>query len=172
MLITGYDMQVTTPPCDPGSATWIARARVDSDLTDVLPYINALVGNGRYDHRIPSLVWTLEGRHYSLRPREIAVSNLEDRVQAQQVLDDLVDFINRVWSERHRITPDRIPRSGITVLDVFKQLPGTNCARCGVPGCMAFAALLAGGARHLLDCPFLELPENRSRFARLREMGL
>ncbi|MCJ7797740.1 MAG: hypothetical protein MUQ56_13445, partial [Thermoleophilia bacterium] len=32
---------------------------------------------------------------------------------------------------------------GLTGLDIFKQLPKTNCGKCGVPTCLAFAMKLA-----------------------------
>lgn len=38
-------------------------------------------------------------------------------------------------------------------LDIFKQLPKTNCGDCGVPTCLAFAMKLAQGGAELEQCP-------------------
>jgi acetyl-CoA decarbonylase/synthase complex subunit gamma len=38
-------------------------------------------------------------------------------------------------------------------LDIFKQLPKTNCGDCGVPTCLAFAMKLAQGQADLAQCP-------------------
>ncbi|MDH4140875.1 MAG: acetyl-CoA decarbonylase/synthase complex subunit gamma, partial [Coriobacteriia bacterium] len=38
-------------------------------------------------------------------------------------------------------------------LDIFKQLPQTNCGDCGVPTCLAFAMKLAQGQAELTQCP-------------------
>lgn len=38
-------------------------------------------------------------------------------------------------------------------LDIFKQLPQTNCGDCGVPTCLAFAMKLAQGQAELSACP-------------------
>jgi acetyl-CoA decarbonylase/synthase complex subunit gamma len=38
-------------------------------------------------------------------------------------------------------------------LDIFKQLPQTNCGDCGVPTCLAFAMKLAQGGAELTECP-------------------
>jgi acetyl-CoA decarbonylase/synthase complex subunit gamma len=38
-------------------------------------------------------------------------------------------------------------------MDIFKQLPKTNCGQCGVPTCLAFAMKLAAGATSLESCP-------------------
>jgi len=42
---------------------------------------------------------------------------------------------------------------GLTGLDIFKQLPKTNCGKCGVPTCLAFAMKLAQKQASLDQCP-------------------
>lgn len=42
---------------------------------------------------------------------------------------------------------------GLTGLEIFKQLPKTNCKDCGQPTCLAFAMSLAGGKANLDQCP-------------------
>jgi len=41
----------------------------------------------------------------------------------------------------------------LTGLEIFKQLPKTNCGDCGVPTCLAFAMKLAQAAAELGECP-------------------
>lgn len=41
----------------------------------------------------------------------------------------------------------------LTGIEIFKLLPKTNCADCGVPTCLAFAMNLASGKAQLSDCP-------------------
>ncbi|GAG12552.1 unnamed protein product, partial [marine sediment metagenome] len=43
----------------------------------------------------------------------------------------------------------------LTGLDIYKQLPKTNCKECGLPTCLAFAMKVAGGQAGLEDCPHL-----------------
>jgi acetyl-CoA decarbonylase/synthase complex subunit gamma len=38
-------------------------------------------------------------------------------------------------------------------LEIFKQLPKTNCGDCGIPTCLAFAMKLAAGQAELSSCP-------------------
>jgi len=45
-----------------------------------------------------------------------------------------------------------MPLSGI---EIFKLLPKTNCGKCGVPTCLAFAMSLAAGKAELAACPFV-----------------
>jgi len=42
---------------------------------------------------------------------------------------------------------------GLTGLDIFKQLPKTNCGKCGQPTCLAFAMKLAQKQASLEQCP-------------------
>jgi len=42
---------------------------------------------------------------------------------------------------------------GLTGLDIFKQLPKTNCRECGQPTCLAFAMKLAQKQASLDQCP-------------------
>ena len=41
----------------------------------------------------------------------------------------------------------------LTALDIYKQLPRTNCKKCGFPTCMAFAMQVAAKQKALSDCP-------------------
>ena len=41
----------------------------------------------------------------------------------------------------------------LTGLDIFKLLPKTNCKKCGMPTCLAFAMQLAQKRAKLEDCP-------------------
>jgi len=45
-----------------------------------------------------------------------------------------------------------MPLSGI---EIFKLLPKTNCGKCGVPTCLAFAMSLAAGKAELSSCPLV-----------------
>jgi acetyl-CoA decarbonylase/synthase complex subunit gamma len=41
----------------------------------------------------------------------------------------------------------------LTGIEIFKLLPKTNCGKCGVPTCLAFAMSLAAGKAELTSCP-------------------
>ena len=43
----------------------------------------------------------------------------------------------------------------LTGIQIFKLLPKTNCAECGVPTCLAFAMNLAAGKAELDSCPYV-----------------
>ena len=41
----------------------------------------------------------------------------------------------------------------LTGMQIYKNLPKTNCKDCGLPTCMAFAMQVAAKQRSLSDCP-------------------
>ena len=43
----------------------------------------------------------------------------------------------------------------LTGIQIFKLLPKTNCGKCGIPTCLAFAMNLAAGKAELAACPFV-----------------
>ena len=44
----------------------------------------------------------------------------------------------------------------LTPLEIYKILPQTNCGRCLLPSCLAFAAAVVAGSKKLTACPGLE----------------
>ena len=42
-----------------------------------------------------------------------------------------------------------------SVIDILKYLPKTNCRDCGLPACMAFAAMILQGQAELSQCPYI-----------------
>lgn len=43
-----------------------------------------------------------------------------------------------------------------SAMDVFKLLQGTNCRKCLVPSCLAFAVEVFNGDRRLRECPYVD----------------
>ena len=41
-------------------------------------------------------------------------------------------------------------------LEIYKLLPKSNCGRCLLPSCLAFAAAVVAGSKKIHDCPWLE----------------
>ncbi|NUO08918.1 MAG: DUF3786 domain-containing protein [Candidatus Brocadia sp.] len=41
------------------------------------------------------------------------------------------------------------------MIEIYKKLPRTNCGKCGVPTCMAFALKVKNAQLNIRDCPFI-----------------
>lgn len=170
MLIEGYDLELFTPPCEPGAERFGARAHLDTDISEVLPYLNATLRGAVYHPKVPALTWEKAGHNVAIRPHAIAVSNAEDREGAQKELDGLIKLINRTWERRDEIEPSYETRQRPTPMAVYKLLPQTNCKACGEPTCFTFALKLVAGEKSLEDCPPLFEPAYADNLARLREL--
>lgn len=172
MLIDGYEMDLYCPACDPGAEAWAATVTTVVELSELMPYVNAVVEKGDYTPSVPTLVWRQGAHKVFLRSRQLGISNLSDRDHAESEVDRLVQFLNETWDARERITPDFSTRSKPKVLEILKLLPRTNCGECGVPSCMAYAVALAEGDKSLDDCPPLMLEAAAQNRGRLAELGL
>ena len=171
MLIKKYDLEVFTPPCEPGAARFAAKAHLNKvNITPVLPYLNATLPGVDYNPAAPALRWK-RGRHTIVfHPFEIAISNMDDRAQAEGEIRELIELINRTWEGRAQIEPSETVRQRPSHLAIFKLLPGTNCKLCGEPTCYNFALKLTVGLVNLSCCPALAEPDLRSAHTQLQEM--
>lgn len=170
MLIEKYDLEVFTPPCDPGAERYAARARLVADISNVLPYLNATLRGAIYIPQAQALTWKKGGHNIAFHPYEIATSNIEDRERAEIELRGLIDLVNRTWERRSEIQPDYQTRQRPTSMAIYKLLPQTNCKRCGESTCYTFALKLAASQKKLTDCPPLLEPHNTEKLSGLQEM--
>lgn len=61
-----------------------------------------------------------------------------------------------------------MPKPTLTPLEIYKALPGSNCGKCFLPSCLAFAAALVAGRLKLADCPELAPAARAALAARLQ----
>ena len=100
MLIDKYDLNVFTPPCDPGAERYSAIARVTTDISNVLPYLNATLRGAVYHRAANALTWKKGGHNIAFHAYEIATSNVEDRDAALKEIKGLIELVNRTWERR------------------------------------------------------------------------
>jgi len=170
VLIEEYDLEVFTPPCEPGAERYAARARLTVDISEVLPYLNATLRGALYLPEARALTWKKGGHNIAFHAYEIATSTAEDRDDAEKELKGLIGLVNRTWERRAEITPDIATRQRPTPMAIYKLLPNTNCKQCGEQTCFTFALKLAASQRKLADCPALIEPQYAEKRAALEEI--
>src|SRR3970282_164252 len=119
MLIGSYELEIFTPPCEPGAERYVARARIVADISEVLPYLNATLRGAVYYREAQALTWKKDGHNVAFHAHEIAVSNVEDRLAASKELEGLIALVNRTWDKREEIAPDHTPRRRPPHLQVY-----------------------------------------------------
>lgn len=175
MLVRDYSLRLHQPKCDPFAEVVNAFGLLPDDVTEALPYLNAVITGCIYNPHAPGLCFRKEGHTISVYPRQLGVSKCADEEEARRVLDWLRDTINDVWERRDSIEPNYTAGRELTALEVYKLLPRTNCGDCGEPTCLAFAAKLVMQETEIARCGPLfsgEHEENRqSLVERLVALG-
>lgn len=170
MLIEKYDLEVFTPPCEPGAERYAARARLTADISEVLPYLNATLRGAMYLPEAKALTWKKGGHNIAFHDYEIATSNVDDREGAEKELKGIIDLVNRTWERRAEITPDTTTCQRPTPMAIYKLLPNTNCKKCGESTCYSFALKLTASQRKLADCPTLAESQYADKLTSLEEI--
>lgn len=172
MLLTGYEMKlIRAAECKPGCAPLYCIAFLKEEISAVLPYLNSELGARGMRRDPPALLLDYERHQVAIEGERIEVSDVRDGDEARKVLDALVVTINDVWKRRERITPSLQAKKPAQALDVFRMLPGNNCAGCGEPTCMAFAVKLIRKESVIADCPEMSVEQLRKLGEYLMERG-
>jgi ArsR family metal-binding transcriptional regulator len=164
MLLKGYRKQIFRPECNPQFQSLHCIAHLDEDISEVLPYLNTVLGGHQYLREPPALTLKSHGKLITLHPREVAINALRDEKEADRILEWLKGEINETWKKRSEIQPSLETPVRPRILEILKLLPKTNCRECGQPTCMVFAAQVAEGGRGSGDCPPLG-QENRQKLS-------
>ena len=167
-LIGHYDLKVFTPPCEPGAERYSAIARLTTDISKALPYLNATLRSAVYNRAANALTWKKGGHNIAFHAYEIGTSNVPHHDAAVKEIEGLIALVNRAWERRAEITPDHETRQRPAPMAVYKLLPQTNCRLCGEPTCFTFALKIAASQKALADCPPLFELQYAQRLAALQ----
>ena len=131
---------------------------LDSDVSSLFPYLNAVADRAEL-HQTPLFIRFLYENHICvLYPQAGLVTPVVDRPQAVSFLDRLIAFLDDISSRCHEITPNHRIHKRVSVLNILKLLPKTNCGTCGYASCMAFAASLSLQESVPDECPHIGTP--------------
>jgi len=156
MLLTGYRPDIFKPTCNANFQSVHCIAHLEEDVSEVLPYLNAVLGGDTYIKDPPSVTLKIHGKLVTIHGRKIAINALQDEQEARNILEWLKKEINEAWENRAAIEPKYEGTGKPHPLTIYKFLPRTNCRVCGQPSCMAFAVLAASGAKGADDCAPLQ----------------
>ena len=162
MLLINYRV-LRILPClaDPDKIRAIFE--LGEDIGEVMPYINASIKDGIYNHEFKTLTLVKNGLMISLYPYKITIAKADDESHINRVMAELRDFINETYESRSEIKPDFGRKKELKAKDIYQILPQTNCKKCGVFNCFAFAVSLLNGKRRIEECTLLFQPENKER---------
>ncbi|MGQ9474628.1 MAG: (Fe-S)-binding protein [Actinomycetota bacterium] len=189
MLVERIEIE-QVEPCFADETKIRLVARIPVDVSDLLPYLNALLANATYvgggggkerdgereeaptyASDRPALTFTRGPRLVTVYPRRVTIAKADDVADGEEVLGWLAGRLNYVHEHREEIEPVYEGKIKIKPLDIYGLLPQTNCRECGEQSCLAFALLLLQEKHRLRDCPPLYREERwKGKRERLEEV--
>lgn len=122
------------------------------DISEILPYLNAVIKGASYNKNAPTLTYTKGRRVINLYNIKVAIAKADDIIDAWNILNELKELINKTYRNRDKIKPNYEEKVKITALQIYGWLPKTNCKICGEATCLAFAVKLLQGEQRLENC--------------------
>ena len=137
-------------------------AYFNRDITEILPYLNAVIKGASYNKGASTLTYAKERRLINLYNIKITIAKADDIIDAWHILDEIKALINKTYENRLNIKPNYEEKVKVTALQIYGWLPKTNCRACGEATCLAFACKLLQGEQKLSKCVSLSM---ESKFA-------
>jgi ArsR family metal-binding transcriptional regulator len=129
MLLKGWTVVITRAECRPEAQTVHCIARLDENVGEAIPYLNAVLGGHTYIKDPPAVTFRSQGKLISVHGDHIAINALRDAEEADKILRWLQREINEAWSRKDEITPSFQAAPRPQVIDILKLLPKTNCRK-------------------------------------------
>ncbi len=150
--VLGRTALMVLQPCLADATKLRAIMHVTGNLSQVLPYLNAVMPEASYNVKGPVLTFRDGYRMVTLEPWRIAVAKADDLVDLWRVLEAIRVRANTCWRDRATITPSFALRQRPPALQIYLRLPRTNCRVCGEQTCFAFAFKIWSGLAILSQC--------------------
>ncbi len=163
MLLNEYQLRIVIPDCDHSAVTVNAIVTLQEDISEVLPYLHTVFKGLQYIDKSKILTVKREGHLITFRPKEIAITKLEDEKEARRVMEELKQIINETYKNRDTIEPNYSMPKELKSSDILKLLPGTNCKECGERTCFAFSFKLIRQELVISKCTPLLLKEHEEK---------
>ena len=158
MLIKGYsDFSLSKAGMMCG-ASWGAHFKLDNDASQLFPYINAHFHDAKYYDRPEYIQFVIEDVRCTLYPKDVIAVPFIDKDQALKFVNRLIDFLNDLYMKKGSLKPNYKRFRPVSVIDIYKLLPQTNCRECGFSTCLAFAGALRRGQTNPDQCSGFSRP--------------
>jgi ArsR family metal-binding transcriptional regulator len=86
MLLESYTLEIFNPECRPGAMLVHCFAHLDHDVSDALPYMNAVLDGNTYSKDPPSVGFKIHGKLITIHSRIIAVNALKNEARSNRCM--------------------------------------------------------------------------------------
>ena len=149
----GYTFRLVNIECMPHSENYNVVIQLHDSILDLLPYCAAALPAATYVHGTGVVNVMDQGHIVGIYADKITITDVSGPEEAAAWCERYFQKIQEIRQNRDKITPALSTRPTVSVLEIYHSLPKTNCGRCGVPTCMAFAAKVYRRESSLSDCP-------------------
>lgn len=146
---------ISVAPCLADGAQFKVTALLPGDVSQLMPYLNAALKFCTYEPFTSTLTFNCMGSPVILQPDRVIVGRLREVDSAEDILDAVVGFINRVHDQKDNLKPEYVTKELPQPKEIYLLLPQTNCGDCGEATCIAFTVKLIKGEKRVEDCPHL-----------------
>jgi len=157
MLFPDYDLEIRrAAACKPGTPPLFCKVRLHGDIGAALPYLNAILPGIGFVKHPPAMLIRKGETLVAIHGREITISPVRDRVEAEELLEWLREKVNEAWKKRGTTRLSFTTRKPLTVMAILRELPRNNCGECGFPTCTVFATRLTREETAPGACPYYQ----------------
>lgn len=149
----GYRFCLVNIECLPNSSNFNVLMDLDESIEEALPHLAASLPGCTYIHGTGVINVMDEGHIIAIYPRRLTITDVTNHDHAEQICADYFQRIQNVRGNIATIEPVFEKRSSLSVLDILRGLPKTNCGQCGSATCTAFAARVFRREESVLKCP-------------------
>ncbi len=136
----GYRYSLVNIECLPHSTHYNILMGLETSIETLLPYLAAILPGCTYVHGTGVVQLMDRGHIVAIYPDRLTITDVRDNDEAEALCAEYFTLIKRAEREGPRLTPVLHRQRSVSVLDIYRKLPQTNCGLCQLPTCFAFAA--------------------------------
>ncbi len=167
----GYTFRLVNIDCLRSSTRFNVVMDLEEPIDSLLPYLAARLPGCHYVHGSGVIDLMEAGHILGIYGSRITITDVADEEEAGRLCARIFEAIEEVRRNREAITPVYEKRPTLTLLQILRGLPKTNCGECGSPTCMAFAGRVFRREVTVTTCPHFS-PADPANHALLRELEL
>ena len=148
----GYQFRLVNIECLPNSPNFNVIMDLEESLEVLLPYLAACLPGCTYKHGTGVINVMQAGHIIAIYPTYITITDMRTHEEAEEYCRKCFHRIQEVKASASRIQPVFDKRPSLSVLDIVRALPKSNCGECGMASCTAFAAGVFRRESTITDC--------------------
>ncbi|SMC18724.1 Metal-binding trascriptional regulator, contains putative Fe-S cluster and ArsR family DNA binding domain [Desulfacinum hydrothermale DSM 13146] len=168
-----YTFQLVNIECMPQSDHYNVVMGLHQSIDELLPYLAAVLPACSYAHGTGVINLMDEGHIVAIYGDRITITDVTGLEDAESWCERYMARIRDVKRRKDAIQPVERRQVSLTVMDIYRRLPKTNCGACGDLTCMAFAARVFRRQVPFGACPEVprEAPETLAFMEELAAQG-